>query len=52
MDELARWLRNTLHALENINDNLERLVALKEHELGVTLEHGDGGPYVPRDLEE
>ena len=52
MDELTRWLRRMLDALENIGIELERLRVLKEHELGVHVEHGDGGPYVPRDLEE
>jgi hypothetical protein len=38
-----------LNALEIIAAELERLLVLKEHELGVTLEHepDSGFPYVP-----
>jgi transcriptional regulator with XRE-family HTH domain len=47
-------LDDIIEQLEFINNNLERLVVLKEHELGVKLKEGAGGsgPYVPRDLEE
>jgi hypothetical protein len=49
MNELTRWLRRTLDALENIAIELERLRVLKEHELGVRVEEAEGGvgPYVP-----
>jgi transcriptional regulator with XRE-family HTH domain len=48
MDEQQRRERE-LDALELIAAELEKLRVLKEHELGVTLEHDpDGsGPYVP-----
>jgi hypothetical protein len=54
MDELTRWLRRTLDALENINIELERLRVLKEYELGVQLKEAEGGrgPYVPKEVEE
>ena len=43
----------TLDALQSIAAELERLRVLKEHELGVQLEHGGGhGPYVPKDSEQ
>ena len=44
-------LRRILDALEVIAAELERLRILKEHELGVRLEHAEGehGPYVPKD---
>jgi hypothetical protein len=43
-----------IEQLEFINTNLERLVVLKEYELGVHLEMSrDGnGPYVPIEVEE
>ena len=49
MDEKKRKERE-LDALEGIAAELERLRVLKEHELGVRLEHSaDGGePYVPQ----
>ena len=45
MNELAR----VIDALELIAAELERLRVLKEHELGVRVEEGEGGggPYVP-----
>jgi hypothetical protein len=48
MDEQQRRARE-LDALEVIGWELEKLRVLKEHELGVSLEHApDGdGPYVP-----
>jgi hypothetical protein len=47
LDELERMLR-LVDALENIAIEMERLRVLKEHELGVRLEYGEGGdPYVP-----
>ena len=48
MDERTRRARE-LDALEGIALELWRLRVLKEHELGVQLEHSaDGGePYVP-----
>ena len=46
MDERQRRARE-LDALELIAWELENLRVLKEHELGVRLEHDDGGPYVP-----
>ena len=44
-------LRRILDALEVITAELERLRILKEHELGVRLEHAEcgHGPYVPKD---
>jgi hypothetical protein len=47
MDEQQRRERE-LDALELIVAELEKLRVLKEHELGVTLEHDPdgGGPYV------
>ena len=42
----------TLDALQSIAAELERLRVLKEHELGVQLEHGGHGPYVPKDSEQ
>jgi hypothetical protein len=56
MDEGMRvdWASGrTLDALQSIAAELERLRVLKEHELGVQLEHGGGhGPYVPKDSEQ
>ena len=48
MDEIERS-RRLLDALENIALELEQLRVLKEHELGVRIEHGaeGSGPYVP-----
>jgi hypothetical protein len=47
MDEKTRRWRE-LDSLENIASELLRLRDLKEHELGVELEHdSDGQPYVP-----
>jgi hypothetical protein len=40
MNELTRLV----DALENIAAELERLRVLKDHELEVRLEEGDGGP--------
>jgi hypothetical protein len=42
-------LTRVIDALESIAAELERLRALKEHELGVRVEHAPGGhgPYVP-----
>ena len=47
MDEQTRRA-HALDALELIADELERLRILKEHELGVRLEHSPSGdpPYV------
>ena len=39
--------QRTIDALENIAAELERLRLLKEHELGVRIEH-DPDPYVRR----
>jgi len=49
MDEQTRRARE-LDALEIIAEELEKLRILKEHELGVRLEHPPGGdpPYVVR----
>ena len=49
MDQ-TEWMRRLLDALENIASELEVLRILKEHELGVRIEHGaeGSGPYVPR----
>jgi len=49
MDEQQRWARE-LDALEVIGWELEKLRVLKEHELGVRLEHPPTGdpPYVVR----
>ena len=47
MDEKTRRWRE-LDALENIATELLRLRVLKEHELGVELEHNsDVQPYLP-----
>jgi hypothetical protein len=43
--EAQRMLR-LVDACENIAAELERLRLLKEHELGVRVEHADGDPYV------
>jgi hypothetical protein len=42
-------LRRIIAELETIASQLEALVVLKEHELGVRLEYSKegGGPYVP-----
>ena len=50
MNELMRLV----DALEGIHAELERLRVLKEHELGVRIEHAEGGhgPYVPREPAE
>ena len=45
-------LRRILDALEVIAAELEQLVVLKEHELGVRLEHGEHCPYVPVSSDE
>ncbi len=47
MNEIVRRFFLLVDACENIARELERLRVLKEHELGVRLEHGDE-PYVPR----
>ena len=49
MDEIERAGR-LVDALENIASELEQLRVLKEYELGVRIEYGEGGsgPYVPR----
>ena len=49
MDEQTRRARE-LDALEIVAEELEKLRILKEHELGVRLEHPPGGdpPYVVR----
>jgi hypothetical protein len=49
MDEQQRRARE-LDALEIVAEELEKLRILKEHELGVRLEHPPGGdpPYVVR----
>ena len=45
--DLNQCLRRLLAALENIASILEEQRILKEHELGVRLEHdGEHGPYV------
>ncbi len=50
MNELTR----VVDALEVIAAELERLRVLKEHELGVQLEHAPegSGPYVPKEPTE
>ncbi len=47
--DLDQYLRRVLDALEGIHSVLEQLRVLKEHELGVQLEHAPegSGPYVP-----
>ena len=45
MDEETRGDR-TLDALELIAGELEKLRLLKEHELGVRIEHEEGDPFV------
>jgi hypothetical protein len=45
MEEMQRMLR-LVEACKNIATELERLRLLKEHELGVRVEHEDGDPYV------
>jgi hypothetical protein len=47
MDELTRWLRRTLDALEVTAAEPEKLGMLRERELGVRVEHDRDGPYVP-----
>ncbi len=41
-----------METLDTIAANLERLVVLKEYELGVRLEDHGHGPYVPAQSEE
>jgi hypothetical protein len=41
-------LGRILSDLETIASLLEDLVVLKEYELGVRLEHGEHGPWVPK----
>ena len=50
MNELMRQV----NALEGIHSQLEQLRVLKEHELGVRIEHAEGGhgPYVPKEPAE
>ena len=48
MDEETRAAR-TLDALELIAGELEKLRLLKEHELGVRIEHEEGDPFVMPD---
>ena len=48
MDEETRKAR-TLDALELIAGELEKLRLLKEHELGVRIEHEEGDPFVMPD---
>jgi hypothetical protein len=52
--DLNQYLRRVLDALEGIHAELEQLRTLREHELGVQLEHGKegGGPYVPMEPTE
>ncbi len=52
--DLDEYLRRVLDALEGIHSVLEQLRVLKEHELGVQLEHSEEGhgPYVPRTAEQ
>ncbi len=45
------YLRRILDALEGIHSGMEELRILKEHELGVRLEYGEHGPYVPSEAE-
>ncbi len=47
---MDQYLRRLLDALEGVHSQLEQLRVLKEHELGVRLEHAEGGhgPYVPK----
>jgi hypothetical protein len=45
MEEMQRMLR-LVEACENIATELERLRLLKEHELGVRIEHAHGDPNV------
>ena len=48
MNELMMRL---LGALDGIHSELEQLRVLKEYELGVRIEHAEGGhaPYVPKE---
>jgi hypothetical protein len=46
--DLDQYLRRVLDALEGIHSHLEQLRILKEHELGVHLEYGEHGPYIPK----
>ena len=50
--DLDQYLRRVLDALEGIHAELEALQILKEHELGVRLEYGEHGPYVPVGTDE
>ena len=45
--DLNQYLRRVLDALEGVHAELEQLRILKEHELGVRLEYGQHGSYVP-----
>jgi hypothetical protein len=45
---MDQFLRRLLDALEGIHSELEQLRTLKEHELGVRIQHDpDHGPWVP-----
>jgi hypothetical protein len=47
---MDQFLRRLLDALEGIHSELEQLRVLQEHELGVRIEHSEGGsgPYVTK----
>jgi len=47
---MEQLLMRLVEALEVVAAELEELRVLKEHELGVRVEHaeGGGGPYIPR----
>ncbi len=50
---LDLYLRRVLDALEGIHAEMEQLRMLKEHELGVRIQHDpDHGPYVPVTTDE
>jgi hypothetical protein len=51
---MDQFLMRLLDELEGIHSELEQLRVLKEHKLGVRVEHAEGGhgPYVPKDSAE
>jgi hypothetical protein len=48
--DLNQYLRRVLDALEGVHSELEQLRILKEHELGVRIQHAEEGhgPYIPK----
>ena len=50
--DLDQYLRRLLTEVEGVHSELEALRILKEHELGVHLEYGEHGPYVPKEATE